>query len=169
MLFGDRSVVLGVNQKEHVLNAVLLAVGVGAVLQPSYDRAMTVQIGVVFVPILLGTLLPDVDAHFGRHRKALHNLFVVGVVVAYPVYVANLEWVWVGVITHYVLDVLGTQRGIALFYPLWSREFGVPVGVHTASPWADVVTIAVTALEVGVLVGAATLARTPIVPQSIAI
>jgi hypothetical protein len=51
------------------------------------------------------------------------------------------------VATHYVLDVVGSKRGIALFYPLWSEEFGLPVGVSVSSKHADLVTVAVTALE----------------------
>ncbi len=49
--------------------------------------------------------------------------------------------------THYVLDVLGTTRGIALFYPLWSREFDVPFGIRVDSRYADLMTVTVTAVE----------------------
>jgi hypothetical protein len=49
-----------------------------------------------------------------------------------------------------VLDILGTTRGIALFYPLWSEEFGLPIGVPVKSDWADLVMLAVTAFEIAV-------------------
>ncbi|MEF8852582.1 MAG: metal-dependent hydrolase [Haloarculaceae archaeon] len=138
------------NKRGHVLNAVLLAVGVGFVLQPSGDSETLRTIAAVFVPLVLGALFPDVDTHFGKHRKTLHNLPVLGVVVAYPVFFGNLHWVWLGVVTHYALDVLGTTRGISLFYPLWDEEFGLPVGVPVNSDWADVMMLAVTAFELAV-------------------
>jgi membrane-bound metal-dependent hydrolase YbcI (DUF457 family) len=65
----------------------------------------------------------------------------------------NLQWVWLGVVTHYVLDVLGTTRGIALFYPLWGEEFGLPVGVTTDSKWVTPVTVVVSAFELAVIAG----------------
>ena len=136
------------NKRGHVLNAALLAVGLGFVLEPAGDARTFETVGVVFVPLVLGALFPDVDTHFGKHRKTLHNLFVLGVVAAYPLFVDNLHWVWLGVVTHYVLDVLGTTRGIALFYPLWDEEFGVPVGVPVSSSYADAMMLAVTAFEI---------------------
>ncbi|MFB6110977.1 MAG: metal-dependent hydrolase [Halobacteriaceae archaeon] len=139
------------NQREHILNAALLAIGLGYVLEPAGDVATLEQIATVFIPIVLGALFPDVDAHYGRHRKAMHNLFVLAIFVAYPLYLANLYWVWLGVVTHLVLDIVGTTRGIALFYPLWSREFGAPTGVTTSSRWAPLVTVIITGMEVAAL------------------
>jgi hypothetical protein len=46
--------------------------------------------------------------------------------------------------------MLGSKRGIALFYPFWSEEFGSPTGVTTTSKFADVVTIVVTLIEIAV-------------------
>ncbi|MEF8757265.1 MAG: metal-dependent hydrolase [Halobacteriales archaeon] len=135
------------NKRGHVLNAVLLSVGLGYVLHPAGDVATFVTIVEVGVPVTLGALLPDVDTAFGRHRKALHNLPVLVGFVAFPYYFGNLQFVWLGVLTHYVLDVVGSKRGIALFYPVWSREFDLPTGVATSSGYADVVTVAVTVLE----------------------
>lgn len=135
------------NKRGHVLNAVLLAIGLGYLVRPSGDTETFVAIAEIFVPIVLGALFPDVDTAFGRHRKTLHNLPVLGVFLAYPIYFANLQWVWVGVLSHYVLDVLGSKRGIALLYPLWSREFGFPFGVPVSSRWSSAVTLVVTALE----------------------
>ncbi|ESP89906.1 metal-dependent hydrolase [Candidatus Halobonum tyrrellensis] len=139
------------NKRGHVLNAVLLAVGLGYVLEPSGGAETFVEIARLSVPVVLGALFPDVDTAFGRHRKTLHNLPVLGVFVAYPVYFGNLQFVWVGVATHYVLDVVGSKRGIALFYPVASREYDLPVGVATSSDLADVVTVVITLLEVAVL------------------
>ena len=139
------------NKRGHVLNAVLLAVGLGYILEPSGDVETFAEIARLSVPVVLGALLPDVDTAFGRHRKTLHNLLVLGLFLAYPVYFDNLQFVWVGIATHYVLDLLGSKRGIALFYPAWEKEFDLPVGVATSSKWADVVTVAITLFELAVL------------------
>ena len=135
------------NKRGHVLNAVLLAIGLGYVLEPSGGVETFVTIAQVFVPVVLGALFPDVDTAFGKHRKSLHNLAVLGVVAAYPFYFGNLQWVWIGVLTHYVLDVLGTTRGIALFYPVWSTEFNVPFGIPVDSEYSDLLTVSITAAE----------------------
>jgi len=132
-----------------VLNAALLGVGLGYVLHPDGDVETLRTIIEVGVPVTLGALFPDVDTAFGRHRKALHNLPVLAGFVAFPYYFGNLQFVWLGVLTHYVLDVVGSKRGIALFYPLWSREFDLPTGVSVSSDYADLVTVVVTAFELG--------------------
>jgi membrane-bound metal-dependent hydrolase YbcI (DUF457 family) len=134
------------NKKGHVLNAILLSIGLGYILQPSGDVATFVQIAEMIVPVTLGALFPDVDTAFGKHRKTLHNLPVLAVFLAYPYFFGNLEFVWIGVVTHYLLDVMGSKRGIALFYP-WPKEFGLPIGVSTSSKWADAVTVVVTLVE----------------------
>ena len=136
------------NKRGHVLNGVLLAIGLGYVLEPAGDVETFATIAEVFVPVILGALFPDVDTAFGKHRKSLHNLLVLGIVAAYPFYFGNLQWVWLGVLTHYVLDVLGTTRGIALFYPFWSKEFDVPFGIPVDSKYTDLMTVTVTALEI---------------------
>ncbi|WP_436907030.1 metal-dependent hydrolase [Halosimplex marinum] len=141
------------DKRGHVLNAVFLAVGLGFILEPAGDVATFRTIAAVFVPLVLGALFPDVDTHFGKHRKTLHNLPVLGIVAAYPIYFANLHWVWLGVLTHYVLDALGTTRGLALFYPLWDEEFGAPIGVPVSSDYADAMMLAVTAFELVVAAG----------------
>ncbi|MFC7132061.1 MULTISPECIES: metal-dependent hydrolase [Salinibaculum] len=135
------------NKRGHVLNAVLLAIGLGYILEPSGDVETFRTIAEVFVPVVLGALFPDVDTAFGKHRKTLHNLPVLAIVGAYPLYFGNLQWVWLGVLTHYVLDVLGTTRGIALFYPLWSKEFDVPFGIPVDSQYTDLMMLTVTAVE----------------------
>jgi membrane-bound metal-dependent hydrolase YbcI (DUF457 family) len=136
------------NKRGHVINAVLLSVGLGYVLHPSGDERTFLSIAEVGLPIVLGALVPDVDTAFGRHRKTLHNLPVLAVFVVFPLYFDNLRFVWIGVLTHYVLDVVGSRRGIALFYPVWEAEFGTPTGVTTTSEWADAVTVVITVLEV---------------------
>ncbi|WP_135366291.1 metal-dependent hydrolase [Halosimplex halophilum] len=141
------------DKRGHVLNAVFLAVGLGFILEPAGDVATFRTIAAVFVPLVLGALFPDVDTHFGKHRKTLHNLPILGIVAAYPIYFGNLHWVWLGVLTHYVLDALGTTRGIALFYPLWDEEFGAPIGVPVSSDYADAMMLAVTAFELVVAAG----------------
>jgi len=103
----------------------------------------------VSMPLVLGALFPDVDTAFGKHRKTLHCLPVLGVFLAYPYFFGNLDFVWAGILSHYLLDVFGSKRGIALFYPFWKAEFGSPTGVTTTSAYAEVVTVIITLFEVG--------------------
>jgi membrane-bound metal-dependent hydrolase YbcI (DUF457 family) len=135
------------NKRGHVLNALLLALGLGVVIEPGLDMATARTVAEITVPIVLGALFPDVDTAFGRHRKTLHSLPVLGVFLAYPIVFGNLQYVWIGVLTHYVLDVVGSRRGIALFHPLSDTEYGMPTGVTTSSKYADLVTVIVTAVE----------------------
>lgn len=135
------------NKQGHVLNAVLLGIGLGFVLEPSGTTETLRAVVAVTIPVTLGALFPDVDTAFGKHRKTLHNLPVLGLFVAFPLLFGNLSYVWIGILTHYILDYLGSRRGIALFYPLSSQEYGFPSGVTTSSRFANVVTIAVTAIE----------------------
>ncbi|WP_049936911.1 metal-dependent hydrolase [Haloplanus natans] len=145
------------NKEGHVINAALLSVGLGIVLVwPTAFTASTAletveMVARLSVPVVLGALFPDVDTAFGKHRKTLHNVFVLGVVAAYPVFFGNLQFVWIGVATHYLLDVVGSRRGIAFFYPLTSQEWGLPTGVTTSSKYANPVTVVVTVLELVVL------------------
>jgi len=135
------------NKRGHVLNALLLSIGLGYVLEPAGDVATFETIAAVTVPVVLGALVPDVDTAFGRHRKTLHNLFVPLVVAAYPVYFGNLQYVWIGVLSHFALDLLGSRRGLALLYPLTDNEFNLPVGVPVDSKYADAMMFAVTGFE----------------------
>ena len=140
------------NKEGHVLNAALLGIGLGFVLDPSGTVSTLRTVAAVTIPVMLGALFPDVDTAFGKHRKTLHNLPVLGLFVVFPFLFGNLAYVWVGVFTHCVLDYLGSRRGIALFYPLSRREYGFPSGVTTSSRFANVVTIIVTAVELAAAV-----------------
>ena len=158
------------NKGDHVLNGVLLAVGTGVILgiAPSVgvgaaERtlptapldalvAVALLVAEFFVPVVLGALFPDVDTAFGRHRKSLHNVFVVAIFVAYPFVFDNLHYVWLGVVSHLVLDVAGSARGIAFFYPLTSQEWDLPGGVPTSSGYATPLTVVITLVELGLLV-----------------
>jgi hypothetical protein len=135
------------NKRGHVLNAILLSIGLGYLLEPAVDLQTIEMIVAIGVPITLGALFPDVDTAFGRHRKTLHNLPVLVGFAAFPALFGNLEYVWIGVLTHYVLDAAGSRRGLALLYPIWSKEFGLPFGVTVNSGRADLVTVLVTAVE----------------------
>ena len=139
------------NKKGHVLNAVLLSVGLGYLLEPATELGevmVTLETMLMIgVPVTLGALFPDVDTDFGIHRKTLHNLPVLAGFVAFPYVFGNLEYVWIGVLTHYVLDVAGSTRGIALFYPLSPREYNLPFGVAVSSSRSTLVTVLVTAGE----------------------
>ena len=135
------------NKEGHVLNAVVLGIGLGFLLEPAGTVETVRTIVAVTVPLSLGALFPDVDTAFGKHRKTLHNLPVLALFVAFPVVFSNLQYVWIGVLTHYVLDYFGSRRGIALFYPLSSTEYGFPSGVTTSSKFANAVTLVITAVE----------------------
>ena len=142
------------NKEGHVLNAVLLSIGLGYILEPAGDFSTFRTIAEVTIPITLGALFPDVDTAFGRHRKTLHNFLVLGIFLAYPLVFDNLQFVWLGVLTHYILDLAGSKRGLALLYP-WDREFALPVGVTTSSKYANLATLVITGFElllVGLLV-----------------
>lgn len=140
------------NKRGHVLNGVLLAIGLGYVLDPSGDVSTFVLIVKLVPPVVLGALFPDVDTAFGKHRKTLHNLLVLAGFLVYPYVFDNLAFVWVGIATHYVLDVVGSKRGIALFYP-YSQEYGLPIGVAVSNKYAGIVTVVISVAEVLVLAG----------------
>jgi len=141
------------NKRGHVLNAVLLSVGLGAVLQPTWDLATVETVVALSVPVTLGALMPDVDTAFGKHRKTFHNLPMLAVFMAWPLYFGNLQYVWIGVATHYILDVVGSTRGIALWYPLLSQEYNLPVGIPVSSSRSDLVTVLVTGGEIAAFAG----------------
>ncbi|MFW5918406.1 MAG: metal-dependent hydrolase, partial [Haloferacaceae archaeon] len=114
-------------------------------------RETSLTITELFVPIILGALFPDVDTAFGKHRKLLHNVFVLGVVLGYVFVFNNLQFVWIGVATHYVLDIAGSKRGLALLYPLSSTEYDLPFGVATSSKYAGVATVVISGVELAIL------------------
>jgi hypothetical protein len=134
------------NKRGHVLNAILLSIGLGYLLEPVGDERTFVTIAEVGIPVVLGALFPDVDTAFGKHRKTLHNLLVLGGFIAFPYFFGNLEYVWIGILTHYVLDIAGSKRGLALFYP-YTREYGLPVGVAVSSDRSELATVVVTGVE----------------------
>ena len=138
------------NKRGHLINAALLSVGLAMLADGVTGAPSLLTLLAVGVPVTLGALFPDIDTAFGTHRKTFHNLLTLGVFAAFPVVFGNLQYVWIGVLTHYVLDLLGNDRGMALFYP-WPEEYGVPVGVNVDSPWADVVTLVVTGVELAVV------------------
>jgi hypothetical protein len=147
------------NKRGHVLNAILLSIGLGVILTVTLSTELTFQtaqttglmIAELFVPIILGALFPDVDTAFGKHRKLLHNVFVLGIVIGYVLVFDNLQFVWIGVATHYVLDIMGSKRGLALLYPLSSEEYNLPTGVATSSKYAGVVTVVISLVELAAL------------------
>ena len=147
------------NRRHHVLNAALLGVALGVLFEPGGGRATLLSAIAVGVPVVVGALVPDVDADLGDHRKTLHNLPVLAGFAAFPLVFGNLRYVWIGVAAHYVLDLVATRRGIALFYPLWRREFALPAGVTTGGRAAPAVTLFVTLVELLVLMMVARLLR----------
>lgn len=155
------------NEKGHATNAVLLGAGTGFMLEPSLTPATAVSVVTVGVPVVLGALFPDLDTSFGTHRKTFHNAAVLATFAAFPHFFGNLEYVWLGVATHYVLDLLGNVRGIAVLYP-YPELYDVPVGVPVTSRWADVVTLAVTAFELAAVWALIRLGRTGILEGPLA-
>ncbi|WP_265108051.1 metal-dependent hydrolase [Halosolutus halophilus] len=139
------------NKKGHVLNAILLSIGLGYLLEPAGDLKTFETMIAIGIPVTLGALFPDVDTAFGKHRKTLHNLPMLVGFYVFPSLFGNLEYVWIGVLTHYVLDVAGSKRGIALFYPVWKKEFGLPIGVTVSSSRATLATVLVTAGELALV------------------
>lgn len=138
------------NKRGHVVNAVLLSVGLGFILEQSVSVDALVMVLKVAPPILLGALFPDIDTAFGTHRKTFHNVWVLALAVAFPFVFNNLHYVWIGITTHYVLDLLGNVKGMGIFYP-FPGFYDIPVGVNVNSRWADVVTLAVTGFELAIL------------------
>jgi hypothetical protein len=139
------------NKHEHVLNGLLLGIGLGVLFAHTGTLGLLRSIVAVTVPVTLGALFPDIDTAFGTHRKTFHNLLVLAGFVAFPLVFGNLQFVWLGVLTHYVLDVVGTTRGIALFYP-FPREYDLP-GVPVTSRFALAVTLCITAIEIVLVFG----------------
>lgn len=156
------------NEKGHAINAVLLGVGTGVALDPSMTSSTVQSVVAVGVPVVLGALFPDLDTTFGTHRKTLHNAVVLGTFVAFPYFFGNLHYVWLGVATHYVLDLLGTVRGIAVFYP-YPELYDVPVGVPVTSRWADAVTLAVTVFELAVVAALVRVGRADVLGDPLAV
>lgn len=138
------------NERGHVMNAVLLSIGMGYILNPSGTLEVFVTIAELSVPILAGALIPDIDTSFGTHRKTFHNFVTLGVFITFPLVFDNLHFVWIGVLTHYVLDLLGNVKGMAMFYP-WPKFYDIPVGVTVDSKWTDLVTLLVTAFELVII------------------
>ncbi len=153
------------NKEGHVLNAVLLSIGLGYILEPAGDLGTFRTIAEVTIPVTLGALFPDVDTAFGRHRKTLHNFLVLGIFLAYPFVFENLQFVWLGVLTHYILDLAGSKRGLALFYP-WDKEFTLPVGVAVSSKYANLATLIITGVEL-LLIGLLVFYAPAYVPQEL--
>jgi hypothetical protein len=152
------------NKREHVVNGALLSVGLSALFTAPVGWEtvrFTIEIG---VPIMIGTLLPDVDTVVGSHRKTLHNLLFLVIMIGFPIQYNNLYFVWLGVLSHYVLDMLGNVRGMALLYP-YPTEFDVPIGIEANSVWALPITLFITLLEVFI---ASYILVLPVSPESIA-
>lgn len=138
------------NKKGHVLNAVALSAGLAYLAYPALDVTTLRTTIAIAVPVTLGALIPDIDTAFGTHRKTLHNLPTLVCIFVYPLYFNNLRFVWIGVATHYALDLLGSKRGIALFYPLDRAEFDLPVGVPARSRYAGGVMVLITGFELAI-------------------
>lgn len=156
------------NKRNHVVNAVLLSIGISVLL----TRPISIDTFEVMVkispPIVLGALFPDVDTAFGDHRKTFHNIWVLAIAMSFPYVFGNLHYVWIGILTHYALDLLGNRYGMGIFYPL-PGFYDIPVGVNVDSQWADVVTLLVTAVELGIVfvligIGMESILSTPALP-----
>ncbi len=134
------------NKRDHVINAVLLSVGISVLLSPPDAVDALVIFLTIAPPVILGALLPDLDTVFGVHRKTFHNVWVLGFIMLFPLVFGNLYYVWIGVLTHFTLDLLGNRYGMGLLYPL-PGFYDIPVGVNVDSRLAGLVTLLVTAVE----------------------
>lgn len=134
------------NKRDHVINAVLLSIGISVLLSPPDVLDAFMVVLTVAPPVILGALLPDLDTVFGVHRKTFHNVWVLAFIMSFPLLFGNLYYVWIGVLSHFTLDLLGNRYGMGLLYPL-PGFYDIPVGVNVDSRLAGVVTLLVTALE----------------------
>jgi hypothetical protein len=156
------------NRGPHLLNALALGVAVSVAVDPAVYRALWGAIGTgrsigppmwaamtalvaVTIPVVLGAMVPDIDTTVGHHRKTLHNGFVLVGFVWFPLAFGNLQYVWIGVAAHLLLDLVGSDRGVALAYPLLEREVRSPVRWPAQGPMALLVTGVITLVELWVL------------------
>lgn len=115
------------NKRQHLLNGLVVAIGLTIIRVGAFEPVPLVHLfGYLLVPILLGTLLPDIDTEYGKHRKSGHNLFVLGGMMLYPFVFGNLYALWIGVAVHLTADMALSDRGCALLYPFSTREWSLP-------------------------------------------
>lgn len=138
------------NKQAHLINGAILSVGIAVMLEPGLGRGTLTTLIAIGVPLVIGVLFPDVDTAIGYHRRTFHNLPVLALFILFPLVFDNLHYVWLGILTHYILDLLGNVQGIALLYP-YPKQFDIPIGVSVNSPFANVVTLTVTGLELYLL------------------
>lgn len=138
------------NKREHIINGMLIGIGVGVLVDYATPGAALRSVVGVAVPVTLGALVPDVDTEFGIHRKTLHNVFILGGFIAFPVFYSNLEYVWIGVLSHFLLDAFGSKQGIALWYPFSDDEWNPLRAVSVSSRFAGVVTALITVFEMAI-------------------
>ncbi len=81
------------NKQDHIINGVLVGIGVGSILSPTWDTWMIHSIVAVTVPVTLGVLVSDVASDFGRHRNTLHNGVLLGSFVVFPFVFGILQYV----------------------------------------------------------------------------
>ena len=105
------------NEKGHAVNAVLLSLGVGVIHEPALSLLTLETVAMVTPPIVLGALFPGLATTVGTHRKTFHNVWVLAIAVAFPLF-GNRRFVWIGIGAHYVLNRLGNRKGMAVFHPL---------------------------------------------------
>lgn len=72
------------NERGHAVNAVLLSLGVGVILEPDLSLLTLETVAMVTPPIVLGALFPGLATTFGTHRKTFHNVWVLAIAVAFP-------------------------------------------------------------------------------------
>lgn len=72
---------------------------------------------------------------------------MLGAFIVFLYVFGNLQYVWIGVLSHCLLDTFGSGRGIALWYPLNDGEWNPIDGPATKSRLAGPVTLIVTAAE----------------------
>lgn len=147
------------NKQHHILNATFVGIALAVAtvdLEPTTSTVLAIawRAAAIVPPVVLGALIPDLDHIVGTHRKTGHNLPLLGAAMLYPATFGNLSFLWVGILAHYLLDLL-TTRGLALFYPLSKREWDIPPNIPVDSRAAGAVTSMFTVIEILVVVLAA--------------
>lgn len=135
------------NKDHHRLNGLLVGGAIALHLNPSHLLA-GIGLG------LIGALLPDFDAKQKgffdelKKRKSLHNLAVCGALLLGGLASPFVLYLAIGVVSHVSLDMFCSRRGVALFYPLSSNEFGTNGGITVNDERAILMTLGMSIFQI---------------------
>lgn len=124
--------------------AALFAVVLILVARPSLE---TIPL-IVFV--FLGAMMPDLDYHWGQHRKTFHNVWFLGACLLYLHYYQFPFWAGIffvgGFASHLIADAM-TVKGITPLYPLFGWKVKGPL---KNGSWLETLAVAATAVVIAV-------------------